>query len=33
MYLDVYEELLAMLYQRHAWFGTMADVARWWTRD
>jgi hypothetical protein len=33
MYLDVYEELLAMLYQRNAWFGTMADVARWWPRD
>ena len=33
VYLNLYRELLLILRHRNAWFGTMAEVARWWARS
>ncbi len=33
VYVRVYERLLSELRQRNAWFGTMAEITRWWLKE
>jgi len=32
VYFNLYRDLLLLLKRRNAWFGTMAEVAHWWSR-